>query len=184
VNGREGVAETSRPEVPASVPALPSVEEDAPIVRRFGWELPRAGGAERFCWAVVLACVLSVLALAAWIEPSPRGVGTHEQIPFFGGRLQPCGFLLATGYPCPSCGYTTTFAHAMHGHLLKAATNQPFGFLVFLVTCLTVPASALGAVGGVSFSRLSDAWPWKRIALAIILLWLAAWAYKIAVMKA
>lgn len=54
----------------------------------------------------MLLAVVAVLALALVLEPSPEGVGTHQQL-----LPMPCGFRLITGLPCPMCGMTTAFAH-------------------------------------------------------------------------
>lgn len=164
-------------------PSLPLDPLDVPV--RLGrWTFPRASGAERLAWCALLTGVLIVLGLAASLTPDPRGIGTHEQIPFLGGHMKPCGFAFATGIPCPSCGYTTTFALAAHGKILEAVKNQPFGFVVFLVACALVPASLVAAIYRVSWSRVTDDWPWIRILVVTVVLWLAAWAYKIWVMPA
>ena len=65
--------------------------------------------------ALVVAFCAGVLLLAAWMEPSSRGLGTHLQL-----GLAPCGWVAYGGIPCPSCGMTTAFAHATDGNLLGA----------------------------------------------------------------
>src|SRR6516225_4174378 len=77
-----------------------------------------------------------VLGIARWLTPSPAGVGTHERL-----GLPPCLFLKFTGWPCPSCGLTTSFAHAARFHFVRAAIAQPFGLVAFIMTALLVPAS-------------------------------------------
>lgn len=73
---------------------------------------------------VVLTGCGTLLGIAAWLSPDGRGYGTHEQLPFQG----PCGFLLSTGYPCPTCGMTTAFAHTMEGNWISAIQTQPGGW--------------------------------------------------------
>jgi hypothetical protein len=90
-------------------------------------------------WSLALGC-LAVLAVAAMLEPDVRGHGTHVQL-----GLPPCGFLLLTGAPCPGCGLTTAFAHAIRGDLGPAAVANPFGLLLFALVCACVP---LGAIAG------------------------------------
>src|SRR5271155_2022381 len=118
-------------------PSRPAVSYDEPTVRLLGRAWPRAGFHERFAWAIVFVGMVTTLSVARQLTPDPRGMGTHQQIRLLGGSMPECGFVVwtreawGTGYPCPSCGFTTTFAHAMHGHFLQAIVNQPFGFLVF-----------------------------------------------------
>jgi hypothetical protein len=80
--------------------------------------------------AFLLAAVTgSVLAVAVWLDPDPAGLGTHQQL-----GLGRCGFLSWTGWPCAMCGMTTTFALAVEGRWLESAVNQPFGFVLVLIT--------------------------------------------------
>ena len=50
---------------------------------------------------------LAVLGIAAGLEASDEGIGTHTQL-----GMPPCMFREATGYPCMTCGMTTSFSHA------------------------------------------------------------------------
>ena len=170
----------------ASSTASNLVDEDEETrVLFLGRALPRASGAERIAWSAVLVGLLLVLGIATRLSPDPRGVGTHEQLRALGlPPLPPCGFLAATGWPCPSCGYTTTFALAAHGRWIAAFVNQPMGFLVFLGFCAGVPISLGAVVRGFSPAKASDAWPWRTIFVVFLALWIAGWVYKAGVLHA
>src|SRR4051794_39130403 len=85
-------------------------------------------------YGVLISVASALLVVAHSLHPSARGFGTHEQL-----GLPPCVFLQLTGIPCPSCGLTTSFAHAAHWHWLASFTTQPFGFVAFLLTALSIP---------------------------------------------
>jgi len=158
------------------LPALLQPRFRYPQVRSLGYSWPAAGRLERVFWAGSLLACLSVLYLAAFrLNPErSRGIGTHEQL-----GLPPCGFPEMTGgYPCPSCGYTTTFTLAAQGNVLEAFVNQPFGFLVFVLTVLAVPLAALATFRRVSLFAASERWPWQRLFVSLVLGWLLAWGYK------
>ncbi len=87
----------------------------------------RAAVGRRFRGALIMGPCLTVIVLAAWLAPKSAGYGTHREL-----GLPPCGFLAQTGYPCPSCGMTTSFAAMAHGHLVDAFLAQPCGMLLFL----------------------------------------------------
>jgi hypothetical protein len=158
---------------------------DPPYVKRWGRLLPRATPFERVAWAVILVGLVTIFGLAAQLAPDARGVGTHEQIRLFGlGPIPPCGFLAVTGYPCPSCGFTTTFALAAHGHVIAAIANQPFGFLVFLFFAALVPISLVAVVGPISPLRATDHWRWRWILGVAFVLWALGWLYKVRMLTA
>ena len=142
-------------------------------VRAFGRVWPRAFGVERFFWLASGLCCIAVLAVAVWLRPDPSGMGTHTQL-----GLPPCGFVEMFDIPCPSCGFTTTFALAAHGRVIDAIRNQPFGFVIFLMTIGAAPLSLVAGARGVSLFELTERWPWGRLMVGFIALWLLAWAYK------
>jgi len=148
---------------------------DYPSVKALGFRWARATWVERSFWVVALLGALTCLSLATFkLSPDPSGIGTHQQL-----GLPPCGFIaMSGGYPCPSCGYTTTFTLAAHGRPLDAFANQPFGFVVFCLTLLAVPATALSVFRRVSLFAATERWPWFRIFAALLLGWIGAWAYK------
>ncbi len=89
---------------------------------------------------MMLAACLSVLAVAAWLEPDPRGCGTHAQL----FRAE-CPMPASLGLPCPSCGMTTAFALTVRGRWVAAFDAQPAG-LALCLAVVAVVGLALSAV--------------------------------------
>lgn len=151
----------------------PVVHPLGPIFWRYRTQRP--GAARAAAGGVFLACA-AVLATAAWLKPDPSGMGTHQQLGMF-----PCSLVYITGYPCPTCGMTTAFAHAVRGHVFRAFHAHPGGFVLALVTAV-VGAAALsvlltGKTVGVNWYRVSPG----RVVLAIVVVLLGGWLYKIVV---
>ena len=134
---------------------------------------PRASAAEKAAQGILAAVMAASLAAGLLLTASPTGTGTHTVL-----GLPPCGMLVVTGRPCPTCGVTTSFVLAAHGRFYEAMVNQPFGLAVFLL-----------AVGGLicSVATLATGRSWlplltvnRVLALGLILtaLGLVSWAYK------
>ena len=118
------------------------------------------------------AAVAGVVML--WrVDPDARGHGTHEQ---FG--MDPCGWPLAYGIPCPTCGCTTAACHLVHGHLLQAFVTQPFGALAAGAGVLLGVHAVLCLARRRSFADLMVRLPFWRIVGAAFALLLLAWGYK------
>lgn len=77
---------------------------------------------------VAIVCAI-VLGLAKWLDPSAAGHSTHLQL-----GLRPCTVLSLTGWPCPMCGATTSFALMADLRVPEALYNQPFAVFLFLLT--------------------------------------------------
>lgn len=137
------------------------------------WRWPQADLGERILQAAVAVVCAAALALGVVLTPSPTGTGTHT---VFG--LPPCGMLVTTGHPCPTCGVTTSYVLAAHGRFYDALVNQPFGLLVFL----GVAAGLVGAIGtlatGRSWSPLARPSVVIPAAIVMLVLVLASWGYK------
>ena len=118
--------------------------------------------AERVLWGCLAVGGLAVLCAALWIEPDPRGYGTHTQL-----GLPPCGFLTLTGFPCTGCGLTTAFSYGVRGQWWLAGTANPLGLVLFLIVCATIPISVLAVVRGWSFAAVVDRLSLNRWALAV-----------------
>ena len=127
--------------------------------------------------SVFLVCG-TLLLLAAWMTPSTEGLGTHQQL-----GLAPCGWIVYGGIPCPSCGMTTSFAHAADGNFLGSLQAQPAGaVLAFLTACALVIAGWQLVSGerllGFCTDRLG-----ARFFLFFGVLVVVAWIYKILVFR-
>ncbi len=132
------------------------------------------------CTALIVALVAAaVLALAGWLQPDPSGMGTHAQLGF-----PPCTWPSAWGIPCPTCGMTTSFALTVRGRWLAAFLAQPVGFLAAVGTIAIVVLAGREAVTGrgwrVNWYRV----PPGRVVIAVVILVLAAWGYKLLVFRA
>ncbi len=166
-------APTAAPPVDQAVEPAPRPRPPREVVA-LGRRWPRALPFERAFWLVAGVAATVVLGLSVWLNPDSRGIGTHEQL-----GLPPCGFVeIFDGVPCPSCGFTTSFALAAHLRPIDSFRNQPFGFALFLLTLAGAPMTLWAAARGVSLFEATERWPWGRIFCGFLALWLLAWGYK------
>lgn len=99
----------------------------------------------------------AVLLIAAWLTPAAEGFGTHRQLGLGG-----CTMLTVTGWPCPMCGMTTTFALFAHFRPVEAVLNQPFGAVLFPATVIAAVVGAWDVLTGRGLgSRVFD-WVTRR----------------------
>ncbi|MCI0339260.1 MAG: DUF2752 domain-containing protein [Acidobacteria bacterium] len=118
------------------------------------------------------------LIIARILQPSSRGVGTHEQL-----GLPPCPFLHLTGIPCPSCGLTTSFAHAARLDFSLSLITQPFGLIVFCLTTIAIPLSIYFIRRRIPWSEITYARSFDRMIYMLIVVYILCWFYKIIAMK-
>lgn len=118
------------------------------------------GSGIRSTAAIVGTTMVALLAIAAWLEPDPRGLGTHRQL-----GLPPCTFQWLVGRPCPSCGMTTSWAHLMHGQIGPALATNAGGTALGIVCLITAPWLLAAAVRG----RWLGVVPTDRLAATIAL---------------
>jgi len=144
-----------------------------PLVSWPALEQPIVG---RIYAAGILVAMGAILITAARLHPDAHQYGTHEQL-----GLPPCGFLIMTGLPCPTCGMTTAFAYTVHGRLGHAAHAQ-FAGLVMALGCVVAGfCSIIALVGG-----RTPAINWYRINPVHLVWWtvallIAGWAVKIVI---
>ncbi len=98
--------------VPPPPTALPAAPAALTFSRPTRFERVLAG------FVATVGCV--AFMIAAVIEPydssgSPLVHGTHQQL-----GLPPCTLLSICGFPCPSCGMTTSISLLVHGDLAAA----------------------------------------------------------------
>ena len=122
--------------------------------------------------AVALGCG-AVLVVAFFLSPDGSGAGTHEQM-----GLPACGWITHMDLPCPTCGFTTAFAHAADGDFLAAFDTQPMGALLAITTALACLGGLVILLTGAPVEGLvtrywSVRWTWIVLGLLLV-----AWAYK------
>ena len=94
-------------------------------------------------WSSLLVVVLSVMFLTAYVIawrliPDPTGSGTHKQL-----GLPPCTIQTLFGFPCPTCGMTTSFAHFVRGEWVQAARANASGLILACFGALFLPWAAV-----------------------------------------
>jgi hypothetical protein len=130
--------------------------------------------ASRWGYLAVTIASAATLIIARLLQPSPVGVGTHQQL-----GLPPCPFMALTGWPCPACGLTTCFAYAAHLDFRLAFLTQPFGLLLFCLTVAGIPLSLALAWRSIDPNDLlRNRWS-TRVVYLLLVLCLLGWAYKI-----
>jgi len=127
--------------------------------------------------AIALISLLT-LVIARRLHPSPRGLGTHEQL-----GLPPCPFFHLTGIPCPSCGLTTSFALAARLEFFSSLSTQPFGLIVFCLTLIAIPLSLILIRRRISWQELTQLRFFERTIYFLIPLYLLSWFYKIIIWR-
>ncbi len=127
----------------------------------------------------IAAPAASVLGVAAYLEPSPAGLGTHSQLL----NLPSCGWIAAMDIPCPTCGMTTAFSHVADGNLLAAVVTQPLGAVLAIATAVAlVVGLAVAATGTRLATLLGGLWS-ARMAWGLAGFATVAWIYKILAYK-
>lgn len=117
---------------------------------------------------------LTIIGIAAGLAPSASKLGTHTQL-----GLPACRFLERTGWPCPSCGLTTSFALAARGRFGDAAFVQPFGFLLFLTLLGVAPFFLYRAARPIELGRVFDVDRTFTICKNAFVLYLGVWAFQL-----
>lgn len=119
-----------------------------------------------------------VLGVATYLTPSAEGLGTHTQL-----GMKSCGWVHMMGIPCPTCGMTTSFAHAAEGDLPAAFHTQPLGAVLAVATAMAfllgVHTLITGSTVGRAFARMWTA----KLAWVVSIAVVAAWLYKVASFK-
>jgi hypothetical protein len=115
-----------------------------------------------------------VFGVARWLEPDPRGFGTHTQL-----GLPPCQFAWVTGQPCPTCGMTTAFAWFVRGRLDRSWQANPAGCLLAAACLALVPWLLAGAARGKPWGTRSLEPPLIGLVVATVALSLVSWTVRL-----
>ena len=118
--------------------------------------------------------LMTLLTVAAILEPSPLGHGTHRQL-----GLPPCTFWALFGRPCPTCGMTTAWAHLVRGQGVNALRANVGGTLLGMLAFVAVPwllaSAGRGVWCGASPNGTAAAW----ISTTILVVTLIDWAIRL-----
>ncbi len=124
--------------------------------------------------AGLTVAAVALLVIAARLGPDGRHMGTHRQL-----GLPPCGFLVMTSLPCPTCGMTTAFAYTVRGQFIEAIRSQAAGFVLALGTAalsvIALVATVTGRRPAINWYRIA---PLRLVGVVTGLL-VGAWALKI-----
>ncbi len=128
------------------------------------------------CIAVLIAVAAATpLAIASTLTPATQGMGTHTAL-----GLPPCGWAVASGMPCPSCGMTTSFTWAAHGDLWASFVTQPMGFVLALASAMTALVCLWAACTGARVQGPAEAILLRPVVgWSALVFFLAAWGWKI-----
>ena len=148
-------------------PILPNPETPIPAMEFSRWDT--------VFYALAFGAFLGMMALAAWLNPAPGGMGTHTQL-----HLPPCGVLLVFGKPCPSCGMTTAFAWMARGRVFRALSVQPAGVAVFLAALAWWLYLPVGFLRRRPFLHLFDVPAFLPTVMGLIVIILVVWGLRLA----
>jgi len=137
--------------------------------------LPRA---DQILYNALIGLATLTLAVARFLHPSASGYGTHQQL-----GLPACIFFKLTGIPCPSCGLTTSFAHAARLHFYQALLTQPFGLIAFCLTVGGIPLLAFLIRRRIPWREVIRMPRLRPLFYALLVIYLLSWFYKIAIVK-
>ncbi|MGY8753432.1 MAG: DUF2752 domain-containing protein [Phycisphaerales bacterium] len=122
----------------------------------------------------VSIAALALLGIAFFLTPAAEGIGTHQQL-----GLPTCGWILAANMPCPTCGMTTAWSHAVRGELPAAFMAQPMGMLLALSAITVAIGGLITAITGYSFHWLLYRYAPSKLFLIVAVLAIISWGFKI-----
>lgn len=126
---------------------------------------------------VVALGLISIFAIAIWLKPydeegRPLRQETHRQM-----GLPPCTFYVWTdGYPCPSCGMTTSFALLMHGDIVNSLKANAVGTVLALFWLCLIPWCIASSITGRPLLIWSLEATLSKIVIGFLVLMLIRWA--------
>ncbi|MEQ1828397.1 MAG: DUF2752 domain-containing protein [Pirellula sp.] len=119
------------------------MQEPPPYISQLHHHSVGFSESERFGLIMFAAILLGLLSVAAWLSPSPTGMGTHQQL-----GLPPCTMSYVLGIRCPGCGMTTSWAHTLNGDLASGLRSNCSGVMLCFLAMWMVPCLLWLAIRG------------------------------------
>jgi len=159
-------------EVIAIVPALDVTDDRVSVAEPAEWQRLRR---LRMSLAAVIAGLVLVFGVAIWLNPydgagKPLRLATHQQL-----GLPPCTFYALTGWPCPSCGMTTSFALLVRGDIVNSLRANAVGTLLALCALAAIPWGVASAIRGRLLAGTRLAWLAPRALILFVILMTVRW---------
>ena len=118
----------------------------------------------------VAAPFVAMIVTAYSVAPRSMGYGTAGELGF-----ADCSYLARTGYPCPTCGMTTSVSAMARGRIGFAFRAHPFGVLLFPAAVILGGMGAFQAVSGRRvLAKLRFRWWYLAIAFGLLM---AGWIW-------
>jgi hypothetical protein len=124
----------------------------------------------------VAAGLISVFAIAIWLRPydengRPLRQEAHRQM-----GLPPCTFYVWTkGYPCPSCGMTTSFSLLMHGDVINSLKANAVGTILALFWLFLIPWCIGSSIAGRPLGVWSVEATLTKVVVGFLMLMMIRW---------
>lgn len=128
----------------------------------------------RAVMTTVGAGLVGLLITAAFLTPSPSGMGTHRQL-----GLPACASTQLFGVRCPSCGMTTSWAYLVRGRLIASQQANTGGMLLGLTSMFAGPWLFLSGLRGRWVGVIPREWVVVAVGVGIILTTLGDWAFRL-----
>ncbi|OAI41654.1 hypothetical protein AYO40_02655 [Planctomycetaceae bacterium SCGC AG-212-D15] len=138
--------------------------------------VPALGGWVRGLLVFVALGLMTVFGIAIWLRPydeagQPLRMESHKQL-----GLPPCTFYEKVGYPCPSCGMTTSFSLLMHGDVVNSLRANAVGTLLALFWLGLIPWCLLSSLRGSPLWVMSVEVALTKVVIGFLILMLCRWA--------
>ena len=88
----------------------------------------------RIILTLICLFLMAGFSVSISLTPNPAGLGTHQAL-----GLPPCTFVSIFGYPCPTCGFTTSFSHFVRGQLIQSARANIAGLTLACMCFAMIP---------------------------------------------
>lgn len=129
---------------------------------------------DRLLLVVGSMLIFFLFGVAARLTPSQNGLGTHRQL-----GLPPCGFRVVLGIPCPTCGFTTTWSHVMHGNFMAAAKTNLGGLLLWFFAAISAVWMLVSGCRGKWFLGVPNPQAWGIVLAPVLLVTFSIWIMRI-----